>query len=138
MSEETLKVLEMVKEGKITVEEGEKLISALKETDEVQQKQTKSKSSMLRIRIDARGDDKEDDAKVNVNVPLTLAKKAVGLLSLIPKDTKEDLGDKGIDLNSINLKELIESFELGESNEELVNIKTGDDEKGSTVKIYVD
>ncbi len=75
---------------------------------------------------------------MNLNVPLKLAKKAVGLLALIPKDTKKDLSEKGIDLDSINIRELIEMFELGEVNEELVNIVTGDDEKGATVRIYVD
>lgn len=145
MNEEILKVLEMVKEGKITVEEGEKLIAALKQSagEEENPKKAapknKSKYSMLRIRIDAKDPHKkEDEAKVTVNVPLTLARKAAGLLSLVPKDTKKDLNEKGIDLDSIDLKELIDLFELGELDEELVNIKVGDEEEGATVKIYVD
>lgn len=145
MNEEILKVLEMVKDGKITVEDGEKLIAALKQSDEpapeseAKPSRGKSKYSMLRIRVDARDPhQKEEEAKVTVNVPLTLARKAAGLLSLVPKDTKKDLNEKGIDLDSIDIKELIDMFELGELGEELVNIETGDDEKGATVKIYVD
>lgn len=141
MNEEVLKVLEMVKEGKITLEEGEKLLAALKQSEpeaatEAEPKKEKRKYSMLRIRIDAKDDD--DNAKVNVNVPLTLARKAAGLLSLVPKDAKKDLNDKGIDLDSIDLKELIDLFEVGELDEELVNIQAGDEEEGATVKIYVD
>ena len=144
MNDEILKVLEMVREGKITVEDGEKLIAALKQSDEPVEKQSapsrsKSKYSMLRIRIDAKDPkQKEDEAKVTVNVPLTLARKAAGLLSLVPKETKKELNEKGIDLDSIDLKELIDLFELGELDEELVNIKVGDEQKGATVKIYVD
>ena len=144
MNEEILKVLEMVKEGKISVEDGEKLIGALKQSGEAGEEKkaapkSKAKYSMLRIRIDAKDPKKkEDEAKVTVNVPLTLARKAAGLLSLVPKDTKKDLNEKGIDLDSIDLKELIDLFELGELDEELVNIKVGDEEEGATVKIYVD
>ena len=81
---------------------------------------------------------KAEQAKVTINVPLTLAKKAAGLLSLVPKDTKAELNDKGIDLDGIDLKELIEMFEDGELTEELVTVDTGDDEKGAKVRIYVD
>ena len=108
-----------------------KLIAALKQSsgeDETPKKEPKGKSkySMLRIRIDAKDPNKkEEEAKVTVNVPLTLARKAAGLLSLVPKDTKKDLNEKGIDLDSIDLKELIDLFELGELDEELVNIKVG-------------
>ena len=135
-----MKVLEMVKEGKITVEEGEKLLAAMRQSDPESEhpKKRKAKYSMLRIRVEAKDPNNSEDAKVNLNVPLKLAKKAVGLLALIPKDTKKDLSEKGIDLDSINIRELIEMFELGEVNEELVNIVTGDDEKGATVRIYVD
>lgn len=135
MNEEVLRVLEMVKSGKITPEEGEKLLSAIGQGEI---KQAAGKHTMLRIRVDANGPEKKDQAKVNVNVPLSIAKKAAGLLSLIPKDTKQELSDKGIDLESINLKELIEMFENGELTENLVDVQAGDSEKGATVKVYVD
>lgn len=136
MSEETMKVLNMVKEGKITVEEGEKLIAAMDESNKPRKKN--AKYTMLRVRVDVQDPKKEDQAKVNVNVPLTLAKKAAGLLSLIPKDAKAELSDKGIDLDAIDLKELIEMFEDGEVTEELVNVETGEAGKGAKVRIYVD
>jgi hypothetical protein len=49
-----------------------------------------------------------------------------------------ELEDKGIDLDAINLKELIEMFEDGELTEELVNIDAGDETKGAKVRVYVD
>jgi len=136
MSEETMRVLQMVKDGKITPEEGEKLISAMGESDIPRQKKTKY--TMLRVRVDVADPKKSEQAKVTINVPLTLAKKAAGLLSLVPKDTKEELNEKGIDLDGIDLKELIEMFEDGELTEELVTVDAGDDEKGAKVRIYVD
>jgi len=136
MSEETLKVLQMVKDGKITAEEGEKLIAAMDESDKPRRKN--NKYTMLRVRVDVQDPKKEDQAKVTINVPLTLAKKAAGLLSLVPKDTKKELSEKGIDLDGIDLKELIEMFEDGELTEELVNVETGESGKGAKVRIYVD
>jgi hypothetical protein len=135
MNEEVLRVLEMVRSGKVTPEEGEKLLAALGQGET---KTTTGKHTMLRIRVDVNDPEKTENAKVNVNVPLSIAKKAAGLLSLVPKNTKSELSDNGIDLDSIDLKELIELFENGEMTESLVDVQTGDGEKGATVKVYVD
>ena len=137
MNEEILKVLEMVKEGKLTPEQGESLLSAMNVGEE-QKKQPTTKKSMLRVRVDVRDPSKAETAKVNVNVPLSLAKKAMGLVSLMPKEAKSELLENGIDLDAIDLKELITMFEDGEITEELVNVVTGTEEKGATVKVYVD
>ena len=137
MNEETLRVLEMVKSGKISPEEGEKLLSAMGHADESEGR-AGAKHTMLRVRVDVNDPAKAEQAKVNINVPLALAKKAAGLLSLVPKDAKDELNDKGIDLNAIDLKELISLFEDGQLTEELVNVQTGDSQKGATVRVYVD
>lgn len=138
MNEEILKVLEMIKEGKITPKEGEKLLSAMGADDKPDTPKAKAKNSMLRVRVDVTDPDKKEQAKVNVNVPLTLAKKAAGLISLIPKEAKAELADKGIDLEAINIAELIGLFEEGLLTEELVNVEAGDEEKGARVRVYVD
>jgi hypothetical protein len=138
MSEDTLRILEMVRSGKVTPEEGEKLLSAIGEGVGEAKKPVAGKRSMLRVRVDVNDPEKTEQAKVTVNVPLAIAKKAAGLLSLVPKDVKSELTESGIDLDSIDLKELIELFEDGELNEELVNVVTGDAEKGATVRVYVD
>ena len=138
MNEEIMKILEMVKEGKITTQEGENLISAVTGNPSSPSKAKTGKFEMLRVRVDSRGTSKKDTATVNVNVPLSVAKKALGLVNLTPKEVRQELADKGIDLDSINLGELIEMFENGEITEELVNIESGDDENGATVRVYVD
>jgi hypothetical protein len=138
MNEEVLKVLEMIKEGKISPEEGEKLLSAMRTGDQPDAPRAKAKNSMLRVRVDVTDPEKKEQAKVNINVPLTLAKKAAGLISLIPKDAKAELAEKGIDLEAINIAELIGLFEDGLLTEELVNVEAGDEEKGARVRVYVD
>lgn len=136
MNDEILKVLKMVREGKISPEDGEKLLCAMG-TEAPVKKQGK-KNSMLRVRVDVKDPDNKEQVRVNVNVPLALAKKAMGLMNFIPKDAKKELADQGIDLDEINLKELIELFEDGEISEELVNVDAGDDVQGAKVRVYVD
>lgn len=134
MNDDVLKILEMVREGKITPEEGEKLLAAMG----TEPKKPAKRNSMLRVRVDINDADKKEQARVNVNVPLLLAKKAASLIALLPKDAKKEMADNGIDLDEINLKELIELFEDGEIGEELVTVDAGDDEKGAKVRVYVD
>jgi Asp-tRNA(Asn)/Glu-tRNA(Gln) amidotransferase B subunit len=138
MNEEVLKVLEMIKEGKITPEEGEKLLAAMRANDKGDSPKSHVKNSMLRVRADVADSEEKGQVKVNVNIPLTLAKKAAGLISLIPKDAKSELADKGIDLEAIDIAELIGLFEDGLLTEELVNIDVGDSENGARVRVYVD
>ena len=61
MSEETIKVLEMIKEGKITPEEGEKLLSAMGVDGEAEaQTSKKAKRTMLRVRVDVTDPEKKE------------------------------------------------------------------------------
>ena len=137
MSEETKKILEMIKDGTISEAEGEKLIEALYAKDEEAAiKKTKSKST-LRIKITSNESGK-DNTNVNVNIPLVLAKKISGLTKIVPQGAKEDLNEQGINLDEIDLKELIEMFENGEIEEDLVNIDVDEDDEKTKVRIYVD
>ena len=136
MSDEIRKILDMVENDTITKEEGEQLIEAIYEKEAP--KKNMAKNSTLRVRIDAKGDNGADKATVKVNLPLVLAKKMSGLTRLVPKNAKEDLTEQGIDLDSIDLAELIEMFENGEIEEDLVNIEAGEGDDATTVRIYVD
>lgn len=136
MNEEIMQVLEMVKSNKITPAEGEKLLSAINQNEPIQKK--KPNYSMLRIRVDSHDPKKDEQTKVNVNIPLSIAKAAVSFLALIPKEAKKDMLEKGIDFDSIDLKSIIEMFETGEITEEIVNIQAGEGATETVVKIYVD
>jgi hypothetical protein len=71
-TEERMKILKMIQEGKITAEEGAKLINALKESRKGPDRSSGAsgrRSSWLRIRVT---DVLTGRAKVNVNLPLGL------------------------------------------------------------------
>ena len=72
MSEERMQILRMLAEGKISVEEAEQLLST------VERSQLQSPSShrkFIRVRVVDGG-----DTKVNVNIPISLAKLAFRFL----------------------------------------------------------
>ncbi len=70
-SEERMKILKMISDGKITAEEGSRLISALSQKSEKEIKFAKRSLSnqMLRVRVT---DMSTGKTKVNVNVPMKL------------------------------------------------------------------
>ncbi len=70
-SEERMKILKMISDGKITAEEGSSLISALSQRSEKAGKSANRSLSnqMLRVRVT---DMNTGKAKVNVNVPMKL------------------------------------------------------------------
>lgn len=127
--DEKKKILEMVKKGKISVDEAERLLNALG-TDGDKPKQAvvpasgKALKGKLRIEIDS-----NDGDKVRIAVPLKLASMIKGM---IPKQASEQMSAEGIDLNV-----LLESLDEGldSIDEDLVNIESGD---GDTVRIFVD
>ena len=70
-SEERMKILKMISDGKITAEEGSRLISTLSQRSETASKVAKRSLSnqMLRVRVT---DMSTGKTKVNVNVPMKL------------------------------------------------------------------
>ncbi len=70
-SEERMKILNMINEGKITAEEGSKLLSVLTRRSKKSKKVSKRSltSQWLRVRVT---DMSTGKAKVNVNVPMKL------------------------------------------------------------------
>ncbi|WLR42360.1 hypothetical protein LC087_16880 [Bacillus carboniphilus] len=94
MKEEISKVLEMVKEGKVTSEEATEIIAALKGERE---DPLTEKSSYLEKRLKVIVDSKDGD-KVNVNLPLKLVKSVHGAVENLPI-VQEHL--KGADINLI-------------------------------------
>jgi membrane peptidoglycan carboxypeptidase len=104
MSEERRKILEMLREGKISVEEAEKLISALASPD-VEEKEPpseKGKPKYLRILVEP-GPGSEEKERVNIRVPLKLVRAGLKLASFIPQHAQtkvnEALQEKGIDFD---------------------------------------
>jgi hypothetical protein len=133
MSSERAKILKMVAEGKITPEEGEKLLSRL---DPAKASTAMVKSDVdtgnggsgpikyLRVVVD--GTD-----KVNVRVPIGLIRTGIKLSTLIPLHASEHLTEHGIDLTQFNN---MSGDELMEALRELrVDVDTED---GDIVRVF--
>jgi hypothetical protein len=125
-----MKILEMLKEGIISVDEADRLLRALeKEPNDsskveviVPKYKTDPKNLLFKVRIlSADGD------KVNINIPLKFAKTAL-------KSGKINLGEKNDVLNNIDVDAIIEMIEEGHIGE-LVDISSAD---GDIVKIVIE
>ena len=138
MNNETIKVLEMIQEGKISAIEGAELLKALDEDSGVKPVAQRD-DRFLRVRV---GGDKVK--KVNVNIPLKLLKVfsslAVMCMKLIPEEARREMEKKGIDLASIDIEELLLLIEQGlVSDEKLVDIDVDDPDEGKVrVEVYVE
>ncbi len=104
MSRERVKILQMIAEGTITPEEGEKLLSRLDpagtttalvepELDTGDRKPGPLK--YLRVVVD--GSD-----KVNIRVPIGLIRTGIKLTTLMPLSASKHLSEHGIDLSQFN------------------------------------
>jgi len=131
MSEERKKILKMVAEGKITPEEGDRLLGALRETD--------TRSRFLKVRVT---DIERNRTKARIDIPIGVVKAALKLGTLfkgvIPEGQKINIQGKEISLDGIT-PEMIEAIvaELGEGGKyTLADIH--DDEKGERVEVYVE
>lgn len=119
---EQRKILEMLASGQLKPDEAENLLDALG-SDDARSARPKGATKLLHISIDA-----EDEAKIRVNVPLSLAKFAT---QFIPKDARNELDRQGI-----NLSELLSA--LGDDLPEgrLVDVVANDEDE--QVKIVVE
>ena len=109
MSEQTRQILTMLSEGKISVDEAERLLGALRageggtpdeKTDREGRRGTKPK--YLRVIVDGEG------RKVNVRVPIQLIRAGMRFGALIPKKARADIekhfSQQGMDLDLKNIK----------------------------------
>lgn len=116
MKEEIMAILKLVEEGKITAEEGDRLIGAL-EAKTVR----KDEGKYFRILVN-----NHEGKKVNLRIPLGLAGV---LLHYIPKDARMTLNEQKVDL-----EELIEIAREGKIGE-ILDLET---EEGDIVKIWIE
>jgi len=104
------KILEMLAEKKISVDEAERLITLLPpETDREEVKTTKKNLKYLRVSIKptAEHSGSPESETVNIRVPIALLRAGMKLASIIPpraySQMDESLKEKGIDFDLRNL-----------------------------------
>ena len=136
MNEERKKVLEMLADGKISVDEAERLINALENKTTETSPQTALTETLdnlpryLFVKVDS-----VDGDKVNIRVPLKLVKAGIKLKALLPQDAQDKinakLNEKGINLDDFkteNFKDILDALTEFELNV--------DEKKGDKVRIY--
>ncbi|TYB31356.1 MAG: DUF2089 domain-containing protein [Candidatus Mcinerneyibacterium aminivorans] len=132
--EERKRILNMLSEGKISVEEAEKLLKAVKKGGNNAKKTNTKSSSLSKKSKNIKGKlrivvNTEDGDNVNIAIPLKLA---IMVKSMIPKEAKRELDNEGIDLNKIinNLNDSMDDID-----EDLVQVESAN---GDKVRIYID
>ncbi len=132
MSSERAKILQMVAEGTITPEEGEKLLNRMDPAGTTTALGPEPASGngkprplkYLRVVVDGKD-------KANIRVPMALIRTGIKLTALMPLSASEHLSEHGIDLsqfNNLDGEELMEAFR-----ELKVDVDSGD---GYTIRVF--
>jgi hypothetical protein len=147
MSENQKKILEMLAQNKISVEDAHRLLGAIDSGETVNESHvktetaTKGKAKYLRVTVmpNTGHENAENVDRVNVRVPMSLIRAGIKLTSLIPGDAlnkvNDSLQEKGINFDVRNIKpedieELIDA--LGDLEVDV------DSAKGEKVKVFVE
>ena len=124
-TEERMKILKMIQEGKITAEEGAKLLAALKESRKPNASRTTvpmgGKRGWLRVRVT---DTVSGKTKVNVNLPLGLMDAGLRIGAQYAPE-----------LQGMDLAQLVNEVNSGASGK---IIDVVDEEDGEHVEIFIE
>ncbi|PWB56674.1 MAG: hypothetical protein C3F13_00970 [Anaerolineales bacterium] len=121
-TEERMRILRMIQEGKITAEEGARLLSALRDSrKEARPVVTTSRSGkgMLRVRVT---DMITGKAKVNVNLPLGLVDAGMNIASQYAPD--------------VNFSQIADAIRSGQMEGKIVDVV--DEEDGEHIEVFID
>lgn len=136
MSNEKLRILEMIEQGKISAMDGLELLKAIESPSEVKSP-TKSALSNRFLRVRVHGS--TNVKKVEVNVPLSLIQVASNIMKFIPKEAQSQMKEKGIDLSTIDFDEIVRLIDEGLTDGKLVDVEINDEKEGEMqVEVYVD
>lgn len=137
MNENRRRVLEMLAEGKVTVDEAERLLSLVDEQPEARAPAQPTApprpggARNLRITIDSDGGE-----HVDLRVPLALIKAGVKLHTLLPdqaaKGIRKAMKKNGVDIDLFNQRSDGLEQLIGALSEVEVNVQDGDDR----VRVY--
>jgi hypothetical protein len=121
MSEERARILQMISQGKITAEEGVRLLNALREASPAPSSPAAGAARWFRVRVT---DMATGRVKVNVNLPLSLVKAGMKMGARFSPEMDE-----------LNWKELAAAIQEGASGK-IVDVEDQDD--GEKVEVYVE
>jgi hypothetical protein len=147
MTESRKKILEMLAEKKISVDDAYRLLNTIDSSESGQEGMTKTgtagkvKPKYLRVTVlpDPEHEHSKNVDRVNVRVPMSLIRAGIKLTSLIPVEARDKvngaLREKGIDFDVRNIKpEDIEEL-IGALSDLEVDVVSSTGEK---VKVFVE
>jgi hypothetical protein len=138
MSEDRRRVLQMLADDKISIDEAERLLAAMDAPSQDAAPSARPKAKYLRVMIDAK-EGSDEPTRVNVKVPMQLLRAGVRLSSLIPEEARAKMNaalhEKGVDfdveqLRPDNLEQLLEQL-----NDLSVNVETHGKEP-ATIRVF--
>jgi hypothetical protein len=132
MSEEKRKILHMVAEGKLTPEEADRLLDALKDA--------RGKKRFFKVRVYEKNS--KEKPRVKINIPIAVLKLAskigAAFKGMMPEGMKVNLHGKEIALDELTpemLDGIIDS--LGDE-EKFILAEVVDEEDGEYVEVYIE
>ncbi len=141
MSEERLKILNMLADGKITAEEANNLLSAVDESKVIKKTITKTKTTtktstipeFLYVIVEPKS---EKGDKVKIKVPFKLLRAGMKLASLLPNDVQDKVSGamekKGLEIDFKNL----DKENLDELLATLSELELDVDSENERIRIY--
>ncbi|MGE5827557.1 MAG: SHOCT-like domain-containing protein [Micromonosporaceae bacterium] len=137
MNEQRRDILQMLTEGKITMEEADKLLAAVDRDQPASppaEVRPKGRLKYLRVVVDA--NDEDGPVRVNVRVPLQLLRAGVRLASLIPPQAlghaNEEMQKAGVPFDLSQLK----PEQLEELVEHLDDMTVEVDQRDAKVRVF--
>ena len=121
-TEERMRILRMIQEGKITAEEGAKLLAALRESRKdprVVISSGRTGKGMLRVRVT---DMLTGKAKVSVNLPVGLVDAGMSIASQYAPD--------------VNFGQIADAIRSGQMEGKIIDVV--DEEDGEHIKVFID
>lgn len=109
MSDEKRKILDMLAQGKITVEEAEKLLAAVDSPESTGPEDSSAKPGFkyLRVLIEP-GPGSETQDRVNIRVPFKLIRAGLKWAAFVPQGAQKQVNDalkeKGIEMDFSKIK----------------------------------
>ncbi|NIM04803.1 MAG: hypothetical protein GTO55_02525 [Armatimonadetes bacterium] len=139
MESEALEVLQMVRDGKLTPEQGSEMLQALEAHSKSVSTPGEGRPRFVRVRVNVK--DKEDDVNVNFNLPIALAELGLKLAQGAKISRRGEtivLGEYLKELSGVDLFGVMQMVKEGAEGK-LVDVDVGgNDEEKVKVEVSVD
>lgn len=136
VTEERRSILDMVATGKVTADEGERLLAALENGSHAAPEAPRRAAKYIRVVVES-DEEGEGPLKVNIRVPIQLLRAGVKLTSLIPQRATDEidsaLAKEGISFNMSQLK----PENLDELIDQLQDLTVDVDQKKDNLKVRI-